>query len=123
LRPSTHIYFEAFSYFKLKIPPGKKVEVVTGFDETTQMSVTEMRRDWRADVHGELRYTLVGAETLGGEKFGVVASYDFHYDSAPPFVDAKVLKEQGIVDVPGIGLSARQKHHVFKILLTVGWGG
>jgi hypothetical protein len=132
LRPSTHLYFEGLSYFKLRIPLWKDVDalsgertVLKGVNNTpTTVAVREPTKDWRVDAHGEIRYILVGAETLGGEKFSVVGSYDFHYDSAPPFVLEPTLREQGIIGIDSMsGLSARKRHHVFKILLSVGWGG
>ena len=131
LRPSTHIYFEGFSYIKMRIPPWKDVQALSGEAEVTSeegktktIAVLEPRNDWRVDAHGEIRYILTGAETLGGEKFSIVGSYDFHFDSAPPFVLSPELSAQGISGIPmNSGLSARKRHHVFKILLTVGWGG
>jgi hypothetical protein len=122
LRPSTHIYFEAFSYFKQRLPWTQKVNALT-LDAMTKVAKVGRTTDWRVDAHSELRYILSGAETLGGEKFSVVGSYDFHWDSAPPFLSTQVLKDQGILGVSGDGISARSRHHVFKILLTVGWAG
>jgi hypothetical protein len=123
LRPSTHLYFEGLSYLKFRIPPWKEVQALSGVD-AMNIPRLEPTKDWRVDAHGEIRYVLVGAETLGGEKFSVVGSYDFHYDSAPPFVLEPTLREQGVIGIPDMsGLSARKRHHVFKILLTVGWGG
>jgi hypothetical protein len=122
LRPSTHLFFEALMYAKQRVWPGRTAKSVD-VDKRTRKATVRTVNDLRIDAHSELRYILVGADTLGGEKFGVVASYDFHKDTAPPFLASQTLVDQGILGFIGDGLSARQKHHVFKIQLTVGWGG